>query len=147
MELVLRRPVDDRGTSFSRRAGTMHDVSRPHDFERSDADPRLISALAVGVAAFLVATPFLLQALYPDAGHLGRIPDALPPPPRLQTEPQADLDRLRTREDRQLTGFSWIDRGRQIARIPIDEAMKLVRQRGLAGWPSSPASSADQAPR
>ncbi len=126
----------------------MHDGSRPHDFERSDADPRLISALALGVGAFLLATPFLLQTLYPDARHLGRIPDALPQPPSpmLQVDPQADLDRLHAREERQLTGFAWVDRGRQIARIPIDEATRLISERGLSGWPSSSKSSADQAP-
>jgi hypothetical protein len=140
--------LNDGAIHFRAGAGTMHDVSRPHDFERSDADPRLISALAVGVAAFLIATPFLLQTLYPDARHLGRIPDELPqpPPPRLQIEPQGDLDRLHTREDRQLTGFSWIDRGRQVAHIPIEEAMKLVRHRGLAGWASPSTPSARQAP-
>ncbi len=125
----------------------MHDVSRPHDFERSDADPRLITALALGVAAFLIATPFLVQALYPEARRLGRIPDApQPPSPRLQVQPQGDLDRLHAREERQLSGFSWVDRGRQIARIPINEAMKLVNQRGLAGWPSPPAPAAGREP-
>src|SRR5690349_232112 len=113
MELLLDRSVERPGPiSCSRQAGTMHDVSRPRDFERSDADPRLISALALGVGAFLLATPFLLQALYPDARHLGRIPDALPqpPPPRLQLAPQTDLDRLRAGEARQLNGLEWVDR-------------------------------------
>jgi len=47
----------------------MNDVSHPGDYERSDADPRLIAALAVGLALFLVATPLLLTAIYPGAGH------------------------------------------------------------------------------
>ncbi len=124
----------------------MYDVSRPHDFERSDADPRLISALALGVGAFLLATPFVLHALYPDARHLGRIPDGMPqpPPPRLQVAPQTDLDRLHAREERQLHGLDWVDRDRQIARIPIDEAMKAIAARSLAGWTFSSAPSASQ---
>ncbi len=124
----------------------MPDISRPQDFERSDADSRLISALALGVAAFVIATPFLLQALYPDARHLGRIPATASqaPTPRLQTDPQRDLGRLHARDDRQLSAFAWVDRGRQIARIPIEDAMKLTSERGLAGWPSTP--SADEAP-
>ena len=59
----------------------MQDVSRPHDFERSDADPRLIGALALGIAVFLVGVPFLVLISYPDAHRLGRIPDNLPQPP------------------------------------------------------------------
>src|SRR5262249_53311001 len=137
MELLQFRSVEwPRAFSFSRRAGTMHDVSRPNDFERSDADPRLVSALALGVAVFLVAVPFLVSASYPDARRLGRIPDTLPLPsePRLQVAPQADLDRLHARESEQLTTFSWLDRDKQIARIPIEQAMKLLAERGLAGW-------------
>jgi len=126
----------------------MPDVSRPRDFERSDADPRLISALALGVGLFLLATPFLLHAIYPDAKDLGRIPDELPqpPPPRLQVMPQTDLDRLRAREERQLSEFGWVDRHGQIARIPIEEAMKLIAGRGFAGWPSSSTPPAAQKP-
>ena len=43
----------------------MNDVTHPNDYERSDADPRLIAALALGVAVFLIATPFVLLAVYP----------------------------------------------------------------------------------
>src|SRR6185437_4640291 len=116
----------------------MQDQSHPNAVERSDADPRLLSALALGVAAFLIAAPFLIWAIYPSAPQLGRIP-ALPQPraPRLQTAPKADLDRLRASEDRQLNSFGWVDRDKQIGRIPIDDAMKLLSQRGLNGWPSS----------
>jgi hypothetical protein len=127
----------------------MHDVSHPNDFERSDADPRLISALALGVAVFLLSVPFLILVGYPDAGRLGGIPDNSPPPPgpRLQVAPQADLDRLRASESNRLTTFGWVDRNKQIARMPIEQAIKLLAERGLAGWPSSETSSAHQPPK
>lgn len=117
----------------------MQDVSRPNNFERSDADPRLISALALGVALFLLAVPFLVWASYPDARRLGRIPNnlPLPPEPRLQVGPQVDLDRLHARESDQLATFGWVDRDKQIAHMPIEQAMKLLAERGLAGWPSN----------
>jgi hypothetical protein len=126
----------------------MHDVSRPNDFERSDADPRLISAIALGVVVFLVGVPFLVLATYPDATSLGRIPDnsPRPPGPRLQVAPQADLDRLRARESGLLTTFGWVDHDKQIARMPVERAMKLLSERGLAGWPSSETSSTNQPP-
>jgi hypothetical protein len=118
----------------------MNDVSRPRDYEQSDAAPRLIGALAAGLAAFLVAVPLLLFALYPDAPDRGGIEGRLqrPPPPRLQVTPKDDLARLRAREDAQLDRFGWVDRGKGVVHIPIDDAMALLSKRGLAGWPSSP---------
>lgn len=119
----------------------MNDVSRPSDYEKSDADPRLIGALALGIAIFLAATPLLLRAGYPDAKQTDGITEPLPrpPEPRLQIRPEADLQRLRSDERGRLETFGWSDRDRQIARIPIERAMKLLAERGLAGWPASTA--------
>jgi hypothetical protein len=118
----------------------MDDISRPDDFERSDADPRLVSALAIGVAVFLVAVPLLVVTFYRDAPRLGRIPDNLPQPPapRLQVNPAADLQRLRAEENQRLGAFAWADRSRKNVQIPIERAMKLLSEKGIAGWPASP---------
>jgi hypothetical protein len=127
----------------------MQDVSRPNNFERSDADPRLIRLLALGVAVFLVVAPFLLLAIYPQAGHLRRLPEDVtqPPEPRLQVAPKANLDRLHAGEDKQLATFGWVDRDKQVVRIPIEQAMKLVGEHGLKGWPLPAPQSIDQAPQ
>src|SRR5690242_536299 len=103
----------------------MNEVARPRDYEQTDADPALIGWLALGVGAFLIASPFALMALYPGADRLGGVPANLPspPPPRLQAHPKADLDRLRAAEQTQLTTFGWVDRARQKAHIPIEHAM------------------------
>jgi hypothetical protein len=121
--------------------GTMNDVSRPSDYEKSDADPRLIGALALGIAIFLAATPFLLRAGYPAAERADSIagPLPLPPEPRLQVGPKADLERVRAYERGRLETFGWTDRDRQIARIPIERAMQLLAERGIAGWPAQTA--------
>jgi hypothetical protein len=118
----------------------MSDVPRPGDYERSDADPRLIGTLAAGLVVFLIAVPMLLLAIYPDAEHRGVIVSDLPkpPPPRLQVNPKRDLDRLEAQENARLNGFGWADRDRQIAHIPIERAMQLLAGRGIAGWPASP---------
>jgi hypothetical protein len=114
----------------------MRDHSHPNDVERSDADPRLIGAIAAGVGIFLIAVPFLVLVTHPDASRLGRIAEApQPAPPRLQVTPHADLARLQASEDAQLRSFGWVDRGAQVVRMPIDRAMQLLAQRG---WPSAP---------
>ena len=146
MELRPRRLVEAKGIS---RAGltTMHDSSRPNDVERSDANPRLISALAIGVASFLVAVPFIVFAGYSDAPHLGAIPSNLPQPPapRLQVEPKLTAERLHARERTLLNEYTWADRAHEIVRIPVERAMRLISERGLKGWPSP--TTGDQAPR
>jgi hypothetical protein len=116
----------------------LHDVSRPHDFERSDADPRLIGLLALGVAVFLAGVPLLVLMSYPDASGLGRLPAILlqPPAPHLQVAPKSDLDRLHAIENAQLGTYGWVDRDNSIARIPVDRAIQLLSERGLAGWPA-----------
>jgi hypothetical protein len=124
----------------------MRDVSHPSNYERSDADPRLIGALALGVAAFLAITPFLLLAIYPRAERAGVVSAAppLPPTPRLQVNPKADLDHLRAAERQQLQTYGWIDRDHQVVRIPIEQAMQLLVSRGLPDWPAPAAAPASR---
>ena len=55
----------------------------------------------------------------------------LPPEPRLQTNPRQDLQDLRTQETDALTTYGWVDKNGGVVRIPIDEAMRIVVQRGL----------------
>lgn len=55
----------------------------------------------------------------------------LPPEPRLQPSPTADLQTLRARENDLLTHYRWIDRSKGIVGIPIDRAIQLIAQRGI----------------
>ncbi|MGI8525132.1 MAG: hypothetical protein ACR2K5_02980 [Pseudolabrys sp.] len=116
-------------------------TSHPKDYERSDADPRLVGLLGAGTAVFLIAVPFLLAAIYPGSQHRGGIEANLPvpPAPRLQTDPRGDLERLRASETQRLDSFGWADQAHSVAHMPIERAMSLLAQRGLAGWPSPPA--------
>ena len=54
-----------------------------------------------------------------------------PPEPRLQSDPQREMRDLRAHEQDILKGYGWVNKDAGIARIPIDEAMKIVVQRGL----------------
>jgi hypothetical protein len=116
--------------------------SHPDNFERSDADPRLIAALALGLALFLATTPFLLTMLYPAATRPTRAESRLPPELRLQVRPRDDLMQLRAREDAALNGYGWIDRSHGITQIPIEQGMRLLAERGLPdGRPGAPSAS------
>jgi len=61
----------------------------------------------------------------------------LPPEPRLQTDPRADLRALRDHEASVLSNYSWVDRNAGIVRIPIEEAIKATAKRGLPARPAS----------
>jgi hypothetical protein len=60
-----------------------------------------------------------------------------PPPPNLQADPYADLDRERAAADAHLAGYGYRDATRTRARIPIDRALDLVVGRSLE--PAEPA--------
>jgi len=53
----------------------------------------------------------------------------LPPEPRLQAKPRADMAAMRAEEQRLLSSYGWTEDGH--VRIPIDRAIELVARRGL----------------
>lgn len=59
----------------------------------------------------------------------------LPPEPRLQTTPWADLKKFRADEDSYLHSYGWVDKGAGVAHLPIDKAKALLLQRGLPSRP------------
>jgi hypothetical protein len=112
--------------------------------EESDVNIRAIFGFGLGllVVGILVHVAVLMLFRYFSSGQeaansVRQYPLAagqenrLPPEPRLQTNPRQDLLDLRAQEDRLLNGYSWVDRNAGVVRIPIDDAMKLVVQRGL----------------
>ena len=53
------------------------------------------------------------------------------PEPRLLVNEPKKLQDVRTQAQEQLTGYGWVDEKAGVARIPIDEAKKLISERGL----------------
>jgi hypothetical protein len=53
----------------------------------------------------------------------------VPPEPRLQVSPQADLQEYLQQQREALTSYGWISRPEGTVRIPIDRAMELVVER------------------
>ncbi len=57
--------------------------------------------------------------------------DVLPPKPRLQQDPHADLVKLRAAEDSVLLTYGWVNKDSGLVRIPITRAMQLLAEKGL----------------
>jgi hypothetical protein len=57
--------------------------------------------------------------------------DRRPPEPRLQDNPQQELRDLRAKQEALLNGYGWVNKENGVARIPIDEAMRMVIEKGL----------------
>ncbi len=53
----------------------------------------------------------------------------LPPEPRLEIDPRANLARQRAEEDAVLTTYGWVDKPAGVVRIPIERAMALMVER------------------
>jgi hypothetical protein len=54
-----------------------------------------------------------------------------PPEPRLQMSPEKDLAQMIVKEQELVNSYGWVDRKAGLVRIPVDQALNLVAQRGL----------------
>jgi len=55
----------------------------------------------------------------------------IPPEPRLQANPSADLQTIREAEQSALDSYGWVDRESGIVRIPIDVAIDRLLEKGM----------------
>ena len=111
--------------------------------EESDVNIRAIFGFGIGLAVAGIVISFVVWLLFqyfearesrkvtPEFPLAAQQGNRLPPEPRLQTNPRADLADLRAQEENVLETYGWIDKNASVVRIPIEEAMKLTVQRGL----------------
>ena len=130
----------------------MHNEDVAH--EHSDINIRAIVGSAIVLAGIGIGTAILIYFLFNlfEREAKGRDPKlsplALPatqmptttnttpefgsaPEPRLLTSEPIYLKDVRQREQQLLHGYGWVDQGGGVTRIPIDEAKKLLLERGL----------------
>ena len=122
--------------------------------ERTDLNLRGIRwgalAIVAGIAFAIGASWLLLRVLGPAANTSARTIDspAGPAAPRLQSAPQPDRAAYTLEKERLLSRYGWVDREAGIARIPLDEAMRLMATRAGGSAPAAqPAVAADEATR
>jgi hypothetical protein len=122
-------------------------------YEHTDIEPSIASRFAVWLAvAVLISagivygTFWLFEGQEVTAGQAAtRFPLAVgqvrePQGPRLQTQPFKDVYLLREAEREKLTTYGWVDQGAGVVRIPIDDALRLLSERGgVASAPQTPA--------
>jgi hypothetical protein len=112
--------------------------------EQRDIRPSTVvrwGAGVFGLILFTVAAMWLVlqrleireERLSEPASPLASYGPQEPPRPRLQTDPRADLEALRSSERAQLEGYGWVDRDAGTVRIPIDRAMSLLVERRGSG--------------
>jgi hypothetical protein len=119
-------------------------------FEVEDIRATPVLKFLVGLALTCVVVAFLLVAFYramrsyvaaqqPPPPHMAFEADRKATGPALQESPAPDLAVYQAGEEKALTTYGWVDRARGVARIPVEEAMRLTAERGLP--PTAPASA------
>ncbi|MBI5474225.1 MAG: hypothetical protein HY961_17965 [Ignavibacteriae bacterium] len=122
----------------------VNDESVARGYETSDVNPRsvFISGLIVSIGLTIVGLAMAagVYMYYKSASaHPGAsantlvMPEstALPPQPRLQTDPHVTLGPFVKQQDSVLASYGWVSKDVGVARIPIERAMKLIVERGL----------------
>jgi hypothetical protein len=105
--------------------------------ETRDVWPRALVLFAGGLLAFIALAALALKLIFgpvpypelPGAADAGNTAS-----PALQRFPEADLAAFHRKEDEELTTLGWVDRARGIARIPVEDAMRILAARGLPDW-------------
>jgi hypothetical protein len=110
----------------------------------------LATAIALAICVFFLHFTNSLAASSdapppPSREALGKDYRALPPEPRLQgvpghlSDPQKDLREKRAADIAENEKLQWLDKSAGIAQIPVEDAMKIVAEKGLPSF--SPAAA------
>jgi hypothetical protein len=98
-------------------------------------EPASIAGRPIRIAAaILLATVLTLGSILhwslqhlvaPDYATVAARRGPIPPGPRLQAHPTADLATLRAEQEALLSHYAWLDAAHMNARIPIERAMAI----------------------
>ena len=112
-------------------------VLPPARYEQSDVTTRSALIAFPLILVGLLASVLLVRWIYPGTAVDRRLPTALPvfPSPRLQADPQADMQKFLTAELARLNSAGWDDEAKGVGHIPIQDAMRRIAASGIPDWP------------
>lgn len=137
----------------------MSDFSKlpPVEYETRDVDARAISRTAAALAVAIVLSALVAWGSFRflqhrDEAQRAPVPEVArreafrePPAPRLQRTPFGDIRSLRDEEAVFLhQEYRWVEKDR-VARIPIEDALRLYVERAAAGQAATPFTVAPMA--
>ena len=133
--------------------GPGHEPPAGIHHETSDVHVRPLAWLGVGLAVLIVLSILAMKGVFVFLDRQQAQNDVVPPPmmsqrppqppePRLQTSPVPNRKLIVEQETQQLSTYGWVDQKRGVVRIPVDQAMKLLAERGLPARDESNQPSA-----
>jgi len=105
----------------------------------------VVVAYIVCVLVYRVTKKFAIESETPPPPVRQVAGPTLPPEPRLQgvpgheTDAQLDLRNKEARDEKANEKLEWVDRQAGVARIPVEDAMKIIATKG---WPAAPGITA-----
>lgn len=112
-------------------------MARPAHPEMRDVRPRVLLLSGAGLLVFLGLSAIALHLIFNTRQYWplsAAARNESETNPALQWSPATDLAAFRKQEDADLDKLGWVDRATGIARIPIEDAMKVIVAQGLPGW-------------
>jgi hypothetical protein len=105
--------------------------------EHTDIGERFVWVGAALMLGLLVVCALLTRWLYPQSLSDATLTSPLPeyPAPRLQPDPAAEMRAFHAQQIRRLDSTGWVDEGHGVVHIPIADAIGIVVQEGIPGWP------------
>jgi hypothetical protein len=120
----------------------MANFSPTHDHERTDAHVRpVVGFLAFMFVSVLIAYgvitvlfEYFTQRQISKYGNPVQLssPGGQSGAPQLQVVPGLDLREIRAEEAEQLDGYGWVDQRQGLVHVPIEQAIDMLLEQGLA---------------
>jgi hypothetical protein len=118
---------------------TVHHSPNGAGHEQSEVSVRLIvvslAFLAVATLVVLLLVVGIFRYFYDTNGtaEATRLAQpVVPPEPRIEVAPYEQLQQLRAKEDHVLSTYAFVDKSSGTVRVPIDKAIDLLANKGVA---------------